>query len=186
MGKGLQIVRRLALVLAVIAALVGWAAALVANSHVTDLEERLVMVEAELSQTTAALGQKSDELAKLQFDLLVYEDMSVKLGAVTKDVADTRAELTGLVLQIETAEAQLERVRVEVSEQQALLTGTARNYVTTTRAKVRARPTTASQEIAIVPSGTRLRVYETVEGGTWHKVGSVGFMYHELLKPVAG
>ncbi len=36
-----------------------------------------------------------------------------------------------------------------------------------------------------MPAGTRLVTLEVVEDGTWYKVASIGFMFHELLKPVA-
>ena len=111
--------------------------------------------------------------------------MSGNLEKVTGHLAGGKGDLADLLLQIDAAEARLDQQRAEAREQQTLLAGTARGYVTTTRARVRARPTTASEELAIVPEGTPLAVFEIVEEGTWYKVGSVGFMHHELLKPVS-
>ncbi len=185
MVKRLLSARRLVAVFDFAVALLGWVAAFVTVRGTSDLEDRLASAEAELSETRPALVQTSDELAAVRLEYREYQDMSGNLEKVTGDLAGAKGELAHLLLQIDAAEARLDQQRAEAREQQTLLAGTARGYVTTTRARVRARPTTASEELAIVPEGTPLAVFEIVEEGTWYKVGSVGFMHHELLKPVS-
>ena len=170
---------------AVTVALVGWGVAFGSMVLSGEMEDRLASAEAERSETRVVLAQRVDELAAVRLEYRKYQDMSGNLEKVTGDLAGAKGELADLLLQIDAAEARLDQQRAEAREQQTFLAGTARDYVTTTRAKVRARPTTASEELAIVPEGTPLAVFEIVEEGTWYKVGSVGFMHHELLKPVS-
>lgn len=184
MVKGMLTARRLAIVFAFAVALLGWAAAYLTVRGTKDLEDGLASAEAELSETRAALAQKADELAALRLEYREYQDMSGRLEKVGETLTGNIARLKDLSLQIDEAEARLDQLRADAREQQSLLTGTTRDYVTTTRARVRARPSAASEELAVVPSGTPLAVLEIVEEGTWYKVGSVGFMYHELLKPI--
>ncbi len=170
---------------AVTVAFMGWGVAFGSMVGSGEMEDRLASAEAELSETRVVLARRVDELAAVGLEYRKYQDMSGNLEKVTGDLAGAKAELADLLLQIDEAEARLDQQRAEAKEQQTLLAGTARDYVTTIRAKVRARPTTASEELAILPEGTPLAVFEIVEKGLWYKVGSVGFMHHELLKPVS-
>ncbi len=185
MVKRLLSAGRLVAVFGFAVALLGWVAAFVTVRGTSDLEDRLASAEAEVSETRAVLAQKADELAAVRLEYREYQDMSGNLEKVTGYLAGGKGDLADVLLQIDAAEARLDQQRDEARDQQALLSGTARDYVTTTRARVRARPTTASEELAIVPEGAPLAVFEIVEEGTWYKVGSVGFMYHELVKPVS-
>ena len=93
-------------------------------------------------------------------------------------------DLLSLQSEIEGSQAELEPLRAEVQKQQALLEGSTLQFKTTTRAKVRAGPGTDTDEVAVVPPGKTLQVFEIVEDGTWYKVGGMGYIFHELLEPV--
>ncbi len=43
---------------------------------------------------------------------------------------------------------------------------------------------TDTDEVAVVPAGKSLQVFEIVKDGTWYKVGGMGYIFHELLEPV--
>ncbi len=50
-------------------------------------------------------------------------------------------------------------------------------------ARVRAAPTTESQEVAMVPAGTLVVVLDSIGDGVRYGVGHVGFMHRDLLTP---
>jgi hypothetical protein len=50
---------------------------------------------------------------------------------------------------------------------------------------VRREPSTDAAEVAVVPEGNLVHVMEVVEGGTWYKVGGIGYIFHELLEPAS-
>ena len=66
----------------------------------------------------------------------------------------------------------------------ALAEGSELRFKTTARARVRAGPSTDTEEVAVVPAGKAIQVFEIVEDGTWYKVGGMGYVFHELLEPV--
>ena len=145
-------------------ALLGWVAAFVTVRGTSDLEDRLASAEAELSETRSALVQTSDELAAFRLEYREYQDMSGNLEKVTGDLAGAKGELADLLLQIDAAEARLDQQRAEAREQQTSLTGTTGDSVTTTKAKVEAQPTTASEELAIAPAGPNLHQFACIRG----------------------
>ena len=57
-------------------------------------------------------------------------------------------------------------------------------FKTKARARVRAGPSTDTDEVAVVPAGKTIQVFEIVEDGAWYKVGGMGYIFHELLEPV--
>ena len=85
---------------------------------------------------------------------------------------------------VEGAQAELESLSGKVQKQQALLEGSMLRFKTKSRARVRAGPGTDTEEVAVVPSGKTLQVFEITEDGTWYKVGGMGYVFHELLEPV--
>ena len=70
-------------------------------------------------------------------------------------------------------------------QQEELLAGSRVLYRTVTRSRVRREPSTDAAEVAVVPEGNLVQVMEVVEGGTWYKVGGMGYIFHELLEPAS-
>ena len=144
-----------------------------AQSERSQLQQQVEAAES-LEELTAALEAGNADLLSLQSEI---EGSQAKLGA-------GNALLTSLQSEIEGSRAELEPLRAEVQRQQALLEGSTLQFKTTTRAKVRAGPGTDTDEVAVVPPGKTLQVFEIVEDGTWYKVGGMGYIFHELLEPV--
>ncbi len=95
-----------------------------------------------------------------------------------------KAELLTLQSQIKGSQAELETLEPNVQKQQALLEGSTLRFKTNTRARMRAGPGTDTDEVAVVPAGKTIQVFEIVEDGTWYNVGGMGYIFHELLEPV--
>ncbi len=144
-----------------------------AQSERSQLQQRVEATES-LEELTAALEAGNAQLLSMQSE---FEGSQAKLEA-------GNALLTSLQSEIESSRAELEPLRAEVQRQQALLEGSTLQFKTTTRAKVRAGPGTDTDEVAVVPPGKTLQVFEIVEDGTWYKVGGMGYIFHELLEPV--
>ena len=144
-----------------------------AQSERSQLQQQVEAAES-LEELTAALEAGNVDLLSLQSEI---EGSQAKLEA-------GNALLTSLQSEIEGSRAELEPLRAEVRKQQALLEGSTLQFKTTTRAKVRAGPGTDTDEVAVVPPGKTLQVFEIVEDGTWYKVGGMGYIFHELLEPV--
>ncbi len=167
-----------------VVAVVGWAFILIALGRVSDLSDSLAPAEADLSKTRADLSKVSEELTAAREDLLRLQEAVSNREELIKQVESHQAELVFLRAQINDSKAELDKVHSEVRQRQEWLSGTApTKYVTTTRARVRAEPSTESKELALVAAGVPLQVFEVVKDGMWYKVGSIGFMYHELLEP---
>ncbi len=144
-----------------------------AQSERSQLQQQVEAAES-LEELTAALEAGNADLLSMQSEI---EGSQAKLEA-------GNALLTSLQSEIEGSRAELEPLRAEVQRQQALLEGSTLQFKTTTRAKVRAGPGTDTDEVAVVPPGKTLQVFEIVEDGTWYKVGGMGYIFHELLEPV--
>ncbi len=169
-------------------ALAGWGLALTSMGSTGDLEEKLIASEANLSKAKMELSDISTELAatrETQEVAVSLGDMERQLAARRNELAARRNELVSLAVKINLAKGQLGDLRAGAKRQQDLAADAAMTYRTTTRAKVRAAPTTESNEVALVPSGTPLVVFDTAEDGTWYRVGRVGFMHRDLLKPAS-
>ncbi len=162
-------------------ALAGWGLALTSMGSTGDLEEKLIASEANLSKAKMELSDISTELAVTR----ETQEVAVSLGDMERQLAARRNELVSLAVKINLAKGQLGDLRAGAKRQQDLAADAAMTYRTTTRAKVRAAPTTESKEVALVPSGTPLVVFDTAEDGTWYRVGRVGFMHRDLLKPAS-
>ncbi|MFB3110943.1 MAG: SH3 domain-containing protein [Gemmatimonadales bacterium] len=139
-----------------------------------ELEEKLAAAEAKLSKVQGELRQKTKELAASEENLAQAGD----LQTVSSELAAAKAEFAEL-------EPVLKRLRAEVSQQEELLAGSRVLYRTVTRSRVRREPSTDAAEVAVVPEGSLVQVMEVVEGGTWYKVGGMGYIFHELLEPAS-
>ncbi len=149
------------------------------------MEEKLLAAEADLTVTKAEVSKMSAELATAREVQRDIQEATATLSYMAKQLESDQGELAALTLKIDAAKARLGTLRAEAKEHQDLVADAAPSYRTTTRARVRAAPTTESQEVAMVPAGTRVVVLESVEDGVWYKVGRVGFMHRDLLTPAA-
>ena len=144
--------------------------------------------------TREDLASAKDELAQVRRDLKVAQierdqlefqvDATKSLEELTAALATGKAELLTLQSQIEGSQAELEKLESNVQTQQALLGGKILQFKTNARARVRAGPGTDTDEVAVVPAGETIQVFEIAEDGTWYKVGGMGYIFHELLEPV--
>ncbi len=171
----------------VIAGVVGWIFAFVQIGEIDSLKS-------ELEPARQGLASAKDELAQLQGDLEEAQsersqlqqraEATKSLEELTAALEAGNAQLLSPQSEIEGSQAELETLRAKVQRQQALLEGSMLQFKTNARAKVRAGPGTDTDEVAVVPAGKILQVFEIVEDGTWYKVGGMGFIFHELLEPV--
>ncbi len=160
-----------------VVAAAGWGLALASMGGTGDLEDKLLAAE-------AGLSAKTTELAAVREVQQGLQEASASLADMATQLEIDRGDITRLKLEIGAAEARLGELRAEAKYQRELAADAAATYRTTARARLRAAPTTESDEVALVPAGTPLVVFESVEDGVWYRVGRVGFMHRELLKPV--
>ncbi len=171
----------------VIASVVGWIFAFVQIGEIDSLKS-------ELEPARQGLASAKDELAQLQGDLEAAQsersqlqqrvEATESLEELTAALEAGNAQLLSPQSEIEGSQAELETLRAKVQRQQALLEGSMLQFKTNARARVRAGPGTDTDQLAVVPAGKILRVFEIVEDGTWYKVGCMGYIFHELLEPV--
>lgn len=151
------------------------------------LEEQLAAAQAERAKAEAAMSTVQAELAQAKDDaekkFVEMEALRAKFKEV-EDLEQVSSELATLKPELDRVRSELDTLRAEVAKQHQLLSEQAVVYRTKSRSKVRAGPTTDSAEVAVVPKGNSIQVYEIVEGGTWYKVGGMGYIFHELLEPV--
>lgn len=153
--------------LAIAAALVGWAVVLLQDRWLDGLEGELA--DARRPAPGAVSGQSSADLKQLRSELEASEA--------------ERATLNQLVRQSET---ELKLLRAELDRKTQAAQEPGREFHTLTRTRMRAGPTLDAEEIAVIAEGASLRVIDTVEDGTWHEVRLRGYAFHELLKPSQG
>ncbi len=192
----------------VIAGVVGWIFAFVQIGEIDSLKSEFEPARQELPSAKDELAQLQRDLEAAQSERSHFqqqveaaeslEELTAALEAGNADLLSLQSEikgsqakleagnalLTSLQSEIEGSRAELEPLRAEVQKQQALLEGSTLQFKTTTRAKVRAGPGTDTDEVAVVPPGKILQVFEIVEDGTWYKIGGMGYIFHELLEPV--
>ena len=150
----------------VIAGVVGWIFAIVQIGKIDSLKSGLETAKSERSE----LQQRVEATESLK-------ELTAALEAGNAQRQSLQSEIDG-------SQAELETLRARVQRQRALLDGSMLQFKTKTRAKVGAGPGTDTDEVAVVPAGNTIQVFEIVEDGTWYKVGGMGFIFHELLEPV--
>ncbi len=185
----------------VIAGIVGWVFAFVQTGEIGGLKSDLESARQGLASARDELAQLQGDLQAVQGDLQAAQgDLQAargerdqlmqrvkateSLGQLTAALEAGNAQLSSLKSEIGDSQAELEELRAEVQQQQALLEGSVLQFKTNARARVRAGPGTDTDEVAVVPAGKSLQVFEIVEDGTWYKVGGMGYIFHELLEPV--
>ncbi len=166
-----------------VVAVAGWGLALASMGGSGDLEEKLLAAEAHLTVTKAELSKASAEIAAAREVQQGVQEATASLADMARQLESDRGELAVLTLKIDAAKGRLDTLRAEAKERQDLVADAAPSYRTTTRARVRAAPTTESQEVALMPAGTPVVVLESVGDGTWYRVGRVGYMHRDLLTP---
>ncbi len=168
-----------------VVAVAGWGLALTSMGSTGELEQELRAVKADLSVANVELSKMSSELAATREVQQGFQDANASLIDMSRQLEADRAEFADLTRKIGAAKARLGKLRAEAKKRQDLSADAALGYRTTTRARVRAAPTTESQEVALMPAGTPLVVLDSVADGTWYKVGRVGFMHRDLLEPAS-
>ncbi len=166
-------------------AVAGWGLALASMGGSGDLEEKLLTAEANLTATNAELSKASAEVAAAREIQQGIQEATASLVDMARQLESDQGELAALTLKIDAANARLGTLRAEAKERQDLVADAAPSYRTTTKARVRAAPTTESKEVAMVPAGTPVVVLDRVGDGSWYKVGRVGFMHRDLLTPAS-
>ena len=171
----------------VIAGVVGWIFAFVQIGEIDTLKN-------ELGPARQDLASANDELAQLQGDLEAAQsersqlqqqvDATESLEELSAELEAGNAQLIALQSEIEGLQAELEPLRAELHREQELLAGSTLQFTTIKRARVRAGPGTDTDEVAVIPLGKTLQVFEIVADGTWYKVGGMGYVFHKLLEPV--
>jgi seryl-tRNA synthetase len=166
----------------VIAGVIGWIFVLIQTGQIDSLPTRedLASAKDELAQVRRDLMVAQIERDQMQFQV----DATKSLEDLTAALATGKAELLTLQSEIEGWQAELEQLESNVQTQQALLGDSTLQFKTKARARVRAGPGTDTDEVAVVPAGKTIQVFEIVEDGTWYKVGGMGYIFHELLEPV--
>ena len=168
-----------------VVAVAGWGLALASMGSTEEMEQELRAAKAGLSVANVELSKISSEITATREVQQGLEDVNASLIDMSEQLEADRAEFADLTRKIGAAKARLGTLRAEAKERRDLAADAALGYRTTTRARVRAAPTTESQEVALMPAGTPLVVLDSVADGTWYKVGRVGFMHRDLLEPVS-
>lgn len=138
----------------------------------------------QLQQQVEAAASLKDLTAALETGNADLQSLGSKIEGVQTELEAGAADLQSLTSEIAGLQVELEPLRAEIQKQQALLEGSTLLYRTTTRAKVRAGPGTDSEEVTVIPPGKILQVFEIVEGGSWYKIGGMGYIFHKLVEPV--
>ncbi len=178
MFENLSNMQRIVGIVVLVVGVAGWAVAFASIGSTGGLESELVAAREEAKKAKADLALVSDNLSTAQEALEQQEAASDNLEQLTAKLDAGKAEVAALT-------SVLEPLRAEVHKQQQLVEGSALKFRTTTRAKVRMGPSTETEEVAVVPEGNSVQVFEIVEDGTWYKVGGMGYIFHELLEPLS-
>jgi peptidoglycan hydrolase CwlO-like protein len=134
-----------------------------------------------LGNEVGRLTSVEDELVQVRRDLKTVQ-IERDRQQLQVEVETSKAE--SLQSEFEGCQAELETVQAKGQKQQDLLGDSTTWFKTKARARVRAGPSTDTDEVAVVSVGKTIQVFEIVEDGTWYKVGGMGYIFHELLEPI--
>ena len=185
MFENLSNMQRIVGIVVLVVGVAGWVVAFASIGATGGLESELMVAREEAKKAKADLALVSDNLSTAQEALEQQKEASDNLEQLTTKLDAGKADLAALISELEETKAQLEPLRAEVHKQQQLVEGSALKFRTKTRAKVRMGPSTETEEVAVVPEGNSVQVFEIVEDGTWYKVGGMGYIFHELLEPLS-
>ncbi len=172
MSKFASIAKGAATLLAVSAAVVGWAVVVLQDRWLDDLEGQLADAH---QQATPAEGATAPAAGS--------DQDSAALKLLKDKLAASEAEREALRQQVRQSETALKLLRAKVAEQAEVAQDPGRAFRTVTRARLRAGPSTDTKELAVMVEGADLRVIDTVAEGTWYEVRVQGYAFHELLQP---
>ncbi len=178
MFENLSNMQRIVGIVVLVVGVAGWVVAFSSIGTTGGLESELAAAREEAKKAEADLALVSDNLSTAQEALDQQKEASDNLEQLTAKLDTGKAELAALT-------SVLEPLRAEIHKQQQLVEGSALKVRTTTRVKVRMGPSTETEEVAVVPEGNSVQVFEIVEDGTWYKVGGMGYIFHELLEPLS-
>jgi len=151
-----------------VAGVAGWIFALYQNQEIGILRsdlERQTFTEEEFEQARRDLMTAQIERDRCRIEA---------------EVLASKAESLVPQSELESCQAEL----AELQERQMLPGDGTLQFRTKARARVRAGPSTDTDEVAVISAGKPIQVLEAVEDGTWYKVGGMGYIFHELLEPV--
>lgn len=151
-----------------VAGVAGWILALYQN-------QQLEILRRDLERQTFA----KEEAEQARRDLMTAQ--------IERDRCRTEAEVLASKAESPVPQSELESCQValaELQDRQMLPEDGRLQFRTKARARVRAGPSTDTDEVAVVLAGKTIQVLEAVEDGTWYKVGGIGYIFHELLEPV--
>ena len=146
----------------------GWIFALYQNQEIG-------ILRSDLERQTFA----KEELEQARRDLMTAQ--------IERDQCHTEAEVLASKAESLAPQSEFESCQAELEElqkRQILPEGGTLQFRTKARARVRAGPSTDTDEVAVIPAGKTIQVFEAVEDGTWYKVGGMGYIFHELLEAV--
>lgn len=184
-------IARIVFALAVLSGISGWGYAFYATQNQDTLERRALSAEAEVARLSKSTGdlatlvdsyKRGDRAAELERVTKRLAAGQADLAALTNEMAAVLEKRAGLKNEVDAAQGKLDGLRSDISQFDVLIATEPKTLRTASRAKVREGPDTSFDEVAIIPSGIELPVFETVEDGTWHKVGYIGYVYHELFE----
>jgi len=151
-----------------VAGVAGWIFALYQN-------QQLEILRRDLERQTFA----KEEFEQARRNLMTAQ--------IERDRCRTEAEILASKAESPVPQSELESCQVALAElqgRQMLPEDGTLQFRTKARARVRAGPSTNTDEVAVVSAGKTIQVLEAVEDGTWYKVGGIGYIFHELLEPV--
>ena len=184
---------RIFVALITLAGAAGWVFAFLAMQERDTLERRAIAAETELAEVSKTAtsyadminsykrGEKAVELEEIRKQLKMGRE---ELASLTTKLQPAQEALATLIGRTDAEQAKLERIQTIAERYEDLFTEPPRKFRTIARARVRAGPGTGFKEVATIPNGMTLPVFESVQDGSWRKVGYVGYMHRDLLEPL--
>ncbi len=185
----------------VILAVVGWWLAISNGQRTSGLEDSLALAETEKDQLTEQLSAAQAELEAAQAEVAQVAEGAKQLDELTAEITsseqrlaeiaelvnDGETKLSGLTENVAAAETELATLQEQSEVYERLLEGGPNQFLTASASvNVRAQPSTDSEVLVTLPEDFTVEVFEVVEGGEWFKIGGVGYVFHDLLKPSEG
>ena len=168
------------------AAIVGWGVVVLQDRWLDELEGKLA--DSKREPTIAAQSQQpvsreprpvedaADDREEARRQAMTsLEQLRAELDAGREELASLRSEIDG-------STAELGRLEAEIEANRAGPGDPAPAYRTTTRARLRAEPSTDASEVAVVAADRRVDVRGSSEDQTWYEVTVSGYIFHELLR----
>ena len=177
-------------ILAIAAALVGWAVVLLQDRWLDSLEGELADARQPELASSGEVSTGLEEGATVGAGTPAPDTLSSQaladLEQLRSELEASKVERAALNQLIHQSERELERLRTQLDQKVQPATEPGREFQTVTRTRMRAGPTTDAKEIAVIAEGANLQVIDTVADGTWYEVRLLGYAFHELLKPSPG